>query len=52
MNQPLKLPLSDEHRARLEELAKREADHIRKIADGLKGEARDKYLIALAARAR
>ena len=39
--------LSKEERERLDGLAKREPDNIRQMDDGLKGEAREKYLIAL-----
>ena len=44
--------LTDAERERLEALALTEPDNIRQIADGLKGEAREKYLIALAERKR
>lgn len=40
-------PLTAEERDTLEESAKHEPDNIRQIADGLKGEARDRYLLAL-----
>jgi len=44
--------LTTEERERLEQLALLEPDNIRQVADGLKGEAREKYLIALAERKR
>ena len=55
MTNPALMPeflLDDKLRLELNELAKREPKHIRQVADGLKGKARDNYLLALQRRKR
>lgn len=47
-----KFTLTEEERARLEKLAQLQPDNIKQVANGLKGEAREKYLIALQQRKR
>jgi hypothetical protein len=47
MNPPQSFELTQQERQQLEDLAKRDPDNIRKVADELRGEARDKYLLAL-----
>ena len=52
MNENLPFTLDDKLRLELEALALKEPDNIRQVADGLKGQARENYLLALQRRKR